>query len=51
MRRISTNAIAHSVPLKISVAIPASDVAISRITPGVITFISTSVATPIPTTR
>ena len=51
VRRISTKATAHSVPVKTSVAIPASDVAISRITPGAIRFMARIAPTPIPTTR
>ena len=48
--RISTNATAHSVPATPSASSPGSDEVISRITPGVKTFISTIVAMPMPAT-
>ena len=48
--RISTKAIAHSVPATPSASSPGSEEVISRITPGVKTFISTIVAMPIPAT-
>ena len=48
--RISTNAIAHSVPATPSASRPGSEEVISRITPGVKTFISTIVAMPMPAT-
>ena len=48
--RISTNATAHSVPATPSASRPASEDVISRITPGLKTFMSTIAAMPIPAT-
>ena len=48
--RISTNATAHSVPAAPSASRPASEDVISRMTPGVSTFIITIAAMPMPAT-
>ena len=48
--RMSTNATAHSVPATPSASRPASEDVISRMTPGVKTFMSTIAAMPIPAT-